>query len=226
MKMDSSISRISYTPSLSRRAAADSNPQRELWVKRVLCPELRRSDRIVQSTSEHPILPPLRGSSSARLEPTAHAVGYCLSVLRTFFMPNATTSGTGNASPCLNRASSRWNRFARFVLLFVLSLTIVGCAGPFEIRKTQWTVPEVEPWYATYRRTEPRAWNGILYQGSDTKRHHFIARVASVDNWAIIEVSRNELTVPEELPLKRTSTTGLGYYLVDPTNGFSRVESK
>jgi hypothetical protein len=100
---------------------------------------------------------------------------------------------------------------------------LCGCAGPFEMRKTKWSVPEVEEWYVKYRQTERRAWDGILYRGSDARWHHFVARVPSVDNWAIIKIDKGSLALPDERPLRTMSGGAFGYYYVDPSHGFTKI---
>jgi len=110
----------------------------------------------------------------------------------------------------------------RIATVLVVSLLVYGCAGPFELRKTHWTVPEVKSWYVDYRE-DPHAWDGILYQGSDSMWHYYIARVIAVDNWAIIQIRREELKVADERPRAISSSAGLGYYFVDPTRDFVKV---
>jgi hypothetical protein len=110
----------------------------------------------------------------------------------------------------------------RYVTFVLLLATLVGCAGPFQIRKTKWTVEEVKTWYAWYSKNEPGGDRGIIYQGSDSKYHHFIARVRSVDNWAIMEVKKEDLKVPQELRYSRASSAQFSYY-VDPSRDFARV---
>jgi|SRR5688572_17242969 len=109
--------------------------------------------------------------------------------------------------------------------LFFIALVwlVSGCAGPFEMRKTKWTVREVRDWYPEYRKTEPYAWDGILYQGSDPRHHHFTARVLSVDNWVIIQIKREDLALLDERPYLTISTGTPGYYYVDPTRDFTRI---
>src|SRR5438105_10837676 len=92
----------------------------------------------------------------------------------------------------------------------VLGLTC-GCAGPFETRKTKWSIDQVRDWYADYRKSDPHAWDGIIYQGSDARRHHFVAKMLSVDNWTIIQIRREELTLADERPVLTVSTRRLGY---------------
>ncbi len=111
----------------------------------------------------------------------------------------------------------------RAITFVVLLAMLVGCAGPFQIRKTKWTVEEVKTWYAWYSKNEPGGDRGIAYQGSDSRYHHFIARVLSVDNWAIIEVKKEDLKVPEELPYSRISSAPFAHYYVDPSRDFAKV---
>jgi hypothetical protein len=109
------------------------------------------------------------------------------------------------------------------VLAFIVLMTLLvcGCVGPFA-RKTHWTVPEVKAWYPDYRK-ERYAWDGILYQGTDTHYHHFVARVLSVDDWAIIEIKREDLTLADERPYLTISSGALGYYYVDPSRDFIKI---
>ncbi|HWN94456.1 MAG TPA: hypothetical protein VNT99_05455 [Methylomirabilota bacterium] len=102
---------------------------------------------------------------------------------------------------------------------------VCGCAGPFELRKTKWSVPEVQEWYADYR-TQKGAWDGILYRGSDSKYHHFVARVIWVDNWAIIQIKKEELALADERPYSTASSGDFGYYCVDPSRGFIKVQDQ
>jgi hypothetical protein len=111
----------------------------------------------------------------------------------------------------------------RFGIGFLCVALLAGCAGPFQVRKTKWTVGEVKSWYADYSKNEPGGVRGIAYQGTDPKYHHFIARVLSVDNWAIIKVKKEELKVPEELPYSAASSAPFAHYYVDPARDFARI---
>jgi hypothetical protein len=108
----------------------------------------------------------------------------------------------------------------RIFTTFMSVAILAGCAGPLQLRKTHWTVPEVETWYQSYCNS-PGAWNGILYQGSSSEQHYFIARVA--DAWATIQIRREELTIVEERAHPVPSSAGLGYYLVDPSQHFRKL---
>jgi hypothetical protein len=108
----------------------------------------------------------------------------------------------------------------RIFTTFMIVAILVGCAGPLQLRKTHWTVPEVETWYQRYRNSQS-AWNGILYQGSSSDQHYFIARV--VDDWATIQIRRDELTIAEERSYPMPSSGGLGYYFVDPSQHFRKL---
>ena len=110
----------------------------------------------------------------------------------------------------------------RFATALAIALLVCGCAGPFMLRKTHWTVPEVQSWYVEYRK-DRYSWDGILYQGSSSKWHYFTARVISWDNWATIQVRREELIVADERPHPTPSSAGLGYYFVDPNNSFVKL---
>jgi hypothetical protein len=110
-------------------------------------------------------------------------------------------------------------------LIFLINLftLLSSCAGPFMICKTEWTVPEVKEWYSESKKNEPYAWDGILYQGTDDKYHHFIARVLSMDNWAIIKIKKKDLNIDDEQPYLNHSSSPLGYYFVDPSNNFIKI---
>ena len=92
------------------------------------------------------------------------------------------------------------------------------------IRKTKWTVTEVKEWYPKYKEKEPYAWDGILYQGTDEKYHHFIAHVLLMDNWAIIKIKKEDLNIDDERPYSNSSSSPLGYYFVDPSNNFIKTK--
>ena len=107
--------------------------------------------------------------------------------------------------------------------LLILLLLFSACAGPFMIRKTNWSVAEVREWYPVYRE-DSSSWDGILYQGSDAREHHFIARLQSMDNWVVIDIKKSELTLPDERPYYPAISTGpYAYYYVDPTNNFTKL---
>jgi hypothetical protein len=110
----------------------------------------------------------------------------------------------------------------RVVLLVLLAVLTFGCAGPFMLRKTHWTVAEVKAWYPEYRK-EPHAWAGILYQGSNSKSHFYVAHLISWDNWVIIQIPRSDLVVNDERPHPMPSSVGLGYYFVDPNRDFLKL---
>jgi len=109
-----------------------------------------------------------------------------------------------------------------FATALIAALLASGCAGPFMLRQIHWTVPEVKSWYVEYRK-DPHSWDGILYQGSDSKWHYFIARVISMDNWATIQIRRDELSVADERPHSVLSSASLGYYFVDPASDFRKL---
>ena len=109
------------------------------------------------------------------------------------------------------------------IISLILISFLFGCAGPFQIRKTEWTVPEVVEWYEDYS-SDPYAWDGILYRGTDETHHHFTARVLSVDNWAIIEIKNEELKLQDIKPYSGfLSSLPYAYYYVDPSNNFKKL---
>jgi hypothetical protein len=110
------------------------------------------------------------------------------------------------------------------IITVLLTLVLMGCAGPFELRKTTWTVAEVQEWYSRYQVNQPPPWNrGITYQGSDKMWHHFIARVQTVDNWAVIKIPRDAIHLEEEFAYTTLSSGGARSYRVDPNRNFTRI---
>jgi hypothetical protein len=108
---------------------------------------------------------------------------------------------------------------SRFSLSLLLFLGL-GCAGPFETRKSTWTVKEVKDWYAKNAQTEPSLSRGIIYEGSDPKYHHFTAHMRTVDNWAIIQIKKSDLKLKDERPYSHSSKNPSGYYYVNPSREF------
>jgi len=113
------------------------------------------------------------------------------------------------------------------IFLGLLLLCCFGCisGGP---RKTKWTVAEVREWYPAcyeqeHRKFPHHAWDGILYQGSDDHWHHFVGRVLSVDDWAIIRIKKEELALADERLYLTISSGRLGYYFVDPIDSFKKI---
>jgi hypothetical protein len=103
-------------------------------------------------------------------------------------------------------------------LLFLGFLFSAGCASSDAGRS--WTKPEVVRWYTKSSGSV----RFMGYQGSDSTYHHFIARV--MDSWTFIQVSKEELQLPDERVFAGTSSAQLYYYLVDPAHGFSKIEPK
>lgn len=109
-------------------------------------------------------------------------------------------------------------------ILFAFTLlSLCGCIDGLGLRKTVWTVPEVKEWYADYRKNDRYAWDGILYRGSDAEWHYFIAHVLSVDDWAIIRIRVEDLSLPDERLFNATSSGPYGYYYVDPSRDFVKI---
>jgi hypothetical protein len=104
-----------------------------------------------------------------------------------------------------------------FRLITVLALAVLaGCV--LVSCKREWTKKEVVEWYAS---VEPHALGGLLYQGSDEKRHYFVVR--SFDEWVFIQLSRSELTLEEEHPYSGASSSPFSYYAVSPADGFRKI---
>lgn len=108
--------------------------------------------------------------------------------------------------------------FASFFLLSPLLL-------PAQSNTKIWTVEEVKTWYAGYKEY-PYAWDGLLYQGSDSTVHYFMARVLATDSWMFIRVSKTALTLSDlKLYNRLSSSAPMGYYYVDPLHNFMKVRS-
>jgi len=111
----------------------------------------------------------------------------------------------------------------KIIICSALSLLALACAGPMEFRKTHWTIDEVKSWYLKYSGQEPSLSHGIIYQGSDERFHHFIARMQREDNWAIIQIERSDLTLPDVRQYPSISSGTLGFYYVDPNRDFLKT---
>ncbi len=77
---------------------------------------------------------------------------------------------------------------------------------------------EAADWYSSYASMV--RWVG--YQGSDPRFHHYIARV--MDDWAFIQIRKDELAVADERSYSTASSAPLYYYLVDPSHDYRKVE--
>ena len=108
---------------------------------------------------------------------------------------------------------------SRLTLLF-LSLAVV-CGLLSSCRKTEWTKQEVVDWYAQYGSAVR---GGLLYRGSDQQWHYFIARV--MDDWAFIQIKKEELKLEDERVYSQTSSAPFSYYAVDPSHGFQKITVK
>jgi hypothetical protein len=90
-------------------------------------------------------------------------------------------------------------------------------------RKTNWTVAEAKKWSETYK--DFPTWDGLLlYQGSDTAMHHYIARI--VDDFFWFNIKKTELTVNEERQYQTTSSASFGYYYVDAAKDFIKIKDR
>jgi hypothetical protein len=112
-----------------------------------------------------------------------------------------------------------WTKAIIAILFFTTVET--GSAQSILHHKTEWTVSEVKEW--AVKQKETSTWQGwLLYQGSDSLTHHFISRV--MDEWVWINIKRTELEIADEKIYLRTSSSPLGYYYVDATNGFIKTK--
>ena len=108
-----------------------------------------------------------------------------------------------------------------FASFFILSALFLQAQST----KRKWTVEEVKTWYADYKEM-PYAWDGLLYRGSDSTVHYFMAHVLATDSWAFMQISVSELRLSDERPYyKMTSSSPMGYYYVDPLHNFIKVRS-
>ena len=100
------------------------------------------------------------------------------------------------------------------MILFLATLTTASAQSNV-FRKTEWTVAEVKAW-VNEQKPLP-SWHGsILYQGSDSSRHHFISRV--MDEWIWFKIKREELMIAEEKNFRTDSSAPFGYYYVDASS--------
>ena len=113
----------------------------------------------------------------------------------------------------------------RVLIFSALGFAFLGaCSGPIEIRKTEWTKKEVVEWYSKSKNMIRPPWRGLFYRGSDSSKHYFLTRV--MDDFVFFEISRTELSVPEEHPYSTASDAPMYYYRVDPKNDFVRVKEQ
>ena len=105
------------------------------------------------------------------------------------------------------------------LLVLLVGLVIVGGLLS-SCRKTEWTKEEVIDWYAEY---SSMVRGGLLYHGSDQQWHYFKARV--MDDWAFIQIRKEELKMQDERVYSPTSNAPFSYYAVDPSREFQKKES-
>ena len=109
---------------------------------------------------------------------------------------------------------------ALLTLLFVFAATF-SFAQSGTRRQKLWTVEDVKAW--NQENKDRSTWRGwILYQGSDSLYHYFVARIT--DNWQWFKIKRSELGMADERVHKATSSGPLGYYYVDPEQEFRKVK--
>src|SRR5690349_2131769 len=78
-----------------------------------------------------------------------------------------------------------------------------------------WTKQEVVDWYGRFKQP-PR----FMYRGSDDRWHYFITR--PIDDFVHIQIDRKELSIPEEH--RCSQEMYFGYYPVDPSNAFRKID--
>lgn len=101
--------------------------------------------------------------------------------------------------------------------LFILA----GCDLSRKINTRPYTREELRNW--SERNRDVSSWHGwVLYQGSDSAKHYFIGRV--MDEWNWMEINRGELFLEDERPHLSASSRQLGFYFVDPLNGFVKAK--
>ncbi|MET0393010.1 MAG: hypothetical protein ABW019_07700 [Chitinophagaceae bacterium] len=107
------------------------------------------------------------------------------------------------------------------IICLLLVLTGSAAAQSTSPRRTDHTVAAVKKWAEENKNHS--TWQGwLLYQGSDSLRHHFISRI--MDGWAWFTIRREELKLTDERVHKTGSSAPLGYYYVDAINGFVKVK--
>lgn len=104
------------------------------------------------------------------------------------------------------------------LLVLILGLAVVG-GMLSSCRKTEWTRQEVVEWYSQYGSMVR---GGLLYRGSDRQWHYFIARV--MDDWAFIQIKKEELRLGDERVYSQASAAPFSYYAVDPGHDFRKIE--
>ena len=108
----------------------------------------------------------------------------------------------------------------KYIFITLLSTVLFSCSVFHHVHKTDWTVAEVQEW--SIRNKNTSMWKGmILYQGSDSLSHHFIGRW--MDEWTWFNLRKADLQLAEIYPFEKKSKKGLGYYYVDPNQGFKKI---
>lgn len=109
----------------------------------------------------------------------------------------------------------------KLLAMLVLLGTAISCgAQSAAYRNKQYTVEEIKQWSAQSSRDRWHGW--ILYKGSDSATHYFIAR--EMDQWHWFRVNKTALEVPELRAHSMASNARLGYYYVDPRDNFRKVK--
>jgi hypothetical protein len=105
--------------------------------------------------------------------------------------------------------------------LLVFVVMNIGCIYGRPATARVWTIPEVKEWSTKWGATS--TWKGwILYQGTDSLHHRYIGRW--MDEWTWFRIDRSDLHVDDVRLYNTSSSAPMGYYYVDPNQGFMRVQ--
>jgi hypothetical protein len=106
------------------------------------------------------------------------------------------------------------------IILFILLLVFV--AGCYNNRV--WENREFVEWYGEYWHSDNNQnIRDLYYRGTDSNYHYFIMH--TIDSWLSVRIAKNEIKLIEEKPYKAVSSDPFpGYYIVDPMNGFKRID--
>ncbi len=111
-------------------------------------------------------------------------------------------------------------KYKTILLLLIITLCIAGC-----VNNRVWRNNEFVDWYSKYWYDNNKNQNAkaLHYQGTSSEHHHFIMH--TVDSWLLIRIEKSEINISNEKPyISGSSAPFPGYYIVDPVNGFKRVE--
>jgi hypothetical protein len=102
-----------------------------------------------------------------------------------------------------------------------ITLLICGTLSGCVYRNAIWTPDQIKTW--TKENESFSTWKGlILYQGTDSTYHYFIAR--HMDSWVWMKADLNNLQLNEIHPHLKTSASPLGYYYLRPNQEFAKFK--